>query len=108
MKTFSLFFFLIIGAASSSWAEGSNDIGLGGCAGNIMGTIICAPPFGGIAANTMGTFMCGRGQCVKNIMGTVFCSSVQGGGAALNVLGTPMCTGGCELATQSLCERGKP
>ncbi|MBV5329957.1 MAG: hypothetical protein JZU65_20420 [Chlorobium sp.] len=59
---------------------------------------------GGVAKDLIGQVMCGPGQCVRDIIGTVYCSSVPGGGATIDIIGTPVCVGGCVRGTAEYCQ----
>lgn len=78
------------------------------CAADIIGTVYCSKyPSGGAEPNIIRAVVCGKGQCKKDIIGTVHCSRVLGGGAGVDIIGTVRCTGGCEPATQDMCEPGR-
>lgn len=76
----------------------------GGCLGNAIGVVHCAPPNGGIEKDALGQLVCGLGRCAKDALGQVFCSKQSGGGAIKNVLGQVVCVGGCEPARASYCQ----
>ena len=80
---------------------------LGACAANSIGTVYCAPSFGGALQNSIGTVECGPGQCARDSIGTVYCSSVPGGGADVDSIGTVYCTEGCERGSSTYCSRGE-
>lgn len=77
----------------------------GGCVKDATGQIICSPPGGGIQKDAMGQIVCGRGQCVRDAIGQIICSSQAGGYAGKDVMGQVVCTGGCEPASSSICQR---
>jgi len=77
----------------------------GGCVKDALQQIVCPPPNGGIAKDPLGQLVCGPGQCVRDPLGQIVCSSQPGGYAGINALGQAACTGGCERATASLCQR---
>jgi len=77
----------------------------GGCLKNRIGQDFCAPPGGGIMLDWMGQPVCGRGQCLRDKLNRIVCSSQPNGYATLNSMGIPVCTGGCEFASSSLCEQ---
>jgi hypothetical protein len=54
-----------------------------------------------------GTVVCGKGECKQNSFGTVYCSTIQGGGAAVSNMGSIKCLGGCEQASEWMCEQGR-
>ena len=96
------FFFAIASLMFFTGTAAAQGFGFG-CVQNSIGTVVCAPPHGGIAINSIGTPECGPGQCVR--IGSVYCSSVQGGGAGVDSIGSPKCVGGCIRGTSSQCVR---
>ena len=78
------------------------------CAMDRTGTVYCSRFAGGGAElSREGTVVCGRGECAHNKFGQFECSMEVGGGAARNRWGLVRCLGGCETASESLCEEGK-
>lgn len=78
------------------------------CKENSIGIIQCSKyPSGGAEVNQFGTVVCGKGECKQNSLGIVYCSTIQGGGAAVSNLGIVKCLGGCEQASQFMCEQGR-
>lgn len=106
MKTLVAFAVLAVVCTSKAWADETYYKSLGACAANSIGTIYCAPPFGGALQNSIGTVQCGPGQCARNSIGTVYCSSVPGGGAEVNSIGTVYCTEGCTTGSANYCSSG--
>ena len=60
--------------------------------------------FGGAEVNSQGRVECGRGLCLQSSSGSVLCSVEEDGGAAIDVSGQVKCYGGCEPASESMCE----
>lgn len=85
--------------------SGAQQDGKGGCIADSIGQIYCSPPNGGIMKDSIGQVVCGPGQCVKNSIGQIICSSQSGGYSAISSIGQVVCTGGCEQASQSACQR---
>jgi hypothetical protein len=83
----------------------AQQVGQQGCIKDSLGQFICSQPIGRIMVDGMGYIVCGMGQCVNNSIGQIVCSSQQGGYAMVNSLGQVVCTGGCELASSSMCQR---
>jgi hypothetical protein len=78
------------------------------CKESSLGTIYCSKyPSGGAEVNQFGTVVCGKGECKQNSFGTVYCSTIQGGGAAVSNMGSIKCLGGCEQASEWMCEQGR-
>lgn len=78
------------------------------CKENSFGTIYCSKyPSGGAEVNQFGTVVCGKGECKQNSLGIIYCSTIQGGGSAVSNLGVVKCLGGCEQASQFMCEKGQ-
>ena len=107
MKTIALVVLATLGLSGAAWSQNSYYRSLGACAANSIGTVYCAPAFGGALPDSIGTVQCGPGQCARNSIGTVYCSSVPGGGAEVDSIGTVYCTGGCVRGTTSACKRGE-
>ena len=80
---------------------------LSACAAEIIGTVYCAPAFGGALQDSIGVVQCGPGQCARDSIGNVHCSSTPGGGAEVNTIGNVYCTDGCTLGSTGYCQRGK-
>jgi hypothetical protein len=79
--------------------------GAGRCQINNAGAVSCSNYFdGGAEVNSLGRVVCGRGLCVKGRSGSVYCSIEEDGGAATNQGGQVKCYGGCEPASESMCE----
>ena len=76
-----------------------------GCMKDVIGSPICAPPGGSIAQDILGSAVCGAGQCIKDVLGAYQCSSQQSGYATKNILGSVVCTGGCQAASAATCLR---
>lgn len=106
VKTLVIFAILAVAFSSNARANESYYKSLGACAADSIGTVYCAPPFGGALQNSIGTVQCGPGQCARDSIGTVYCSSVPGGGADVNSIGTVFCTEGCTRGSASHCSRG--
>lgn len=78
------------------------------CAMDRTGTVYCSRFAGGGAElSPEGAVVCGRGECARNKFGQFECSMEAGGGAARNRWGLVRCLGGCEAASEKLCEEGK-
>ncbi len=78
------------------------------CTMDRTGTVYCSRFAGGGAElSREGTGVCGRGECARNKFGQFECSMEVGGGAARNRWGLVRCLGGCEVASDKLCEEGK-
>jgi hypothetical protein len=107
VKTLVAFAILAVAFSSKAWADESYYKSLGACAPDRIGTVYCAPPFGGALQDRIGTVQCGPGQCARDRIGTVYCSSVPGGGADVDRIGTVYCTEGCTRGSASYCSRGK-
>ena len=75
------------------------------CENNLIGQPVCAPPNGGIAKDIIGTPVCGKGECVVDLIGRVMCAKNVGGAAAKDIIEQPVCSGGCEQATQQTCDK---
>lgn len=106
MKLFAISTALVLGFSSTALSDETYYRSLGACAANNIGTVYCAPAFGGALQNNIGTVECGPGQCARNSIGTVYCSSVPGGGADVDNIGTVYCTDGCVRGTSEYCSRG--
>ena len=76
-----------------------------GCINDVVGQLVCSPPGGSIAKDATGRPVCGLGQCLKSALSQYVCSSQPGGYAALDVVRRIVCTGGCQPASESLCQR---
>jgi len=92
----------LILAAALAGARDHAQAQQGGCLSD-LGQTICSPPGGAIIRNEFGQIVCGRGQCIRNL-GQIVCSAQPGGYAFLE-LGQARCTGGCEPAATSNCQR---
>ncbi len=106
VKSLVIFAILAVAFSSNARADESYYKSLGACAANSIGTVYCAPPFGGALQDSIGTVLCGPGQCARDSIGTVYCSSVPGGGAEVDSIGTVYCTEGCTRGSASYCSRG--
>ena len=77
------------------------------CLTTAGGLVICPPPDGSIGADATGQAVCGRGECSKDQRGQWMCSTKSGGYVARNGAGQIVCTGGCEMASATLCESAR-
>ena len=75
------------------------------CMNNRLGEPVCSPQCGSIGTNTLGEIVCGQGACITNKFGDLICSKQQGGTATRNFFGDVVCTGGCEPASATLCQK---
>jgi hypothetical protein len=75
-----------------------------GCVNNSLGKPVCAPPIGDIVKDKHGRPVCGRGQCLADSLGNIVCSTQIGGYSSKDARGRAVCTGGCVLASASLCQ----
>lgn len=107
MKILVAFATLALTFSGEAWADETYYKSLGACTADNVGTVYCAPPFGGAVQDNVGTVNCGPGQCVRDFVGTVYCSSVPGGGAEVDNVGTVYCTEGCMRGSATFCSRGK-
>ena len=71
MKILVAFAILVFTFSSEAWASETYYKSLSACAANNIGTVYCAPPFGGALQNIIGTVQCGPGQCVRAISSKV-------------------------------------
>ena len=91
--------------------KGRTFCGHGPCAKDIKGEVYCAPHRDGTATrDDHGKVVCAMGSCQKGAFGGIYCAVEPGGDALRNSGGGIECFGGCELASEKLCERvtGKP
>jgi hypothetical protein len=79
--------------------------GKGGCIQVARGQVYCSPPNGGIMQESTGRVVCGPGQCVQLSRGRIVCSSQPGGYARIIAVGHAACTGECQQASVSACQR---
>jgi hypothetical protein len=87
-------------------SSGNTFCGHGPCAIDTKGEVFCAPDRDGTATrNDAGDVVCGYGRCQKGPYGGYFCAIEPGGDALRNNRGEIECFGGCEVATNNLCER---
>jgi hypothetical protein len=105
VKPRSLAVFMALAFATVTSASAQDDEPKRGCISDALGQPVCAPANGWITKDALGQPVCGLGQCLKNALGQYVCSSQPGGYAALNALGRVVCTGGCETASRSSCQR---
>jgi hypothetical protein len=77
------------------------------CARTMTGRVICPPPGGSIAVSPVGNAVCGRGECLKDASGQWMCAREPGGHVGRNPVGQVVCTGGCEPASDNLCEEAR-
>jgi hypothetical protein len=105
MRPRSLVIFITAALMAVMGATAQGDESKRGCINDALGQPVCAPPNGSIAKDALGQPVCGLGQCMKNVLGQFVCSSQPSGYAALNVLSQVVCTGGCEAASRSSCQR---
>lgn len=86
--------------------KGRTICGHGPCAKDIKGEVFCAPHRDGTATrNDSGEVVCGVGSCEKGPYGGIYCAAEPGGDVVRNSSGGIECFGGCEVASQQLCER---
>jgi hypothetical protein len=83
---------------------GNVTCGKGQCATDQSGKVFCARDGGGAMRDQYGDVKCGVGYCATDDLGQIKCSRKPGGGAATDSYGKVKCLGGCESATQQLCE----
>ena len=97
---------LLLGTGCLITASAGEDQSAGHeCVSDAIGNQICPPPNGSIARDAIGNAVCGRGGCMKDAIGNWRCSSTPGGHAGHDAIGNVRCTGGCEAASPSICER---
>jgi len=110
MKNYLTFLLLMLPTlAFADCLQGQNGqvyCGAGACQQSNSGQVFCSIyKDGGAELNSQGRVECGVGQCLQGSTGRVFCSVTEDGGAALNSAGKVKCYGGCEPASESMCER---
>jgi hypothetical protein len=87
-------------------ASGNTFCGEGPCAEDSKGQVFCAPAQGGTALiNDAGDVVCGYGRCQTGPYGGNYCAIEPGGDATRSERGEIECVGGCEAATNNLCQR---
>jgi hypothetical protein len=106
-KAMSLYFSIVttllwMAIAGQAYAQ---PLGQGGCVKDVIGQVVCSPPGGGIQKDAINQVVCGKGHCIRNAVGQVVCSSQVGGYATKDATGQAVCTGGCESASSSNCQR---
>lgn len=97
VKLLALVVFFLIQYASAAYAQG-------GCAKDNLGRVVCAPA-GGVAVNSLQGVACAPGQCVTDSLGYLKCSSEKSGGASKDILGNPVCVGGCISPSKAYCAK---
>ena len=80
--------------------------GRGDCAQDKAGNIFCSKYlFGDALVDKNGNVVCGKGQCVASTnFKDYYCSAIESGGADRDRFGEVKCYGGCEKASESMCE----
>ena len=78
--------------------------GKGQCAPDQYGKVFCAKEGGGAVKDRNGTVKCGVGYCAPDMSGEIICSVRPGGNALSDSSGKVQCLGGCQPATERLCE----
>ena len=87
-------------------SRGDQICGAGACAIDRKGEVSCAAnPAGSVILNDAGEVVCGLGECLKGPYGGIYCAIEPGGKTSLSARGEIECVGGCEVATNQLCER---
>jgi hypothetical protein len=81
--------------------------GKGQCATDQYGKVFCAKEGGGALRGQNGNVKCGVGYCAIDDLGEMQCSTTPGGSAATDSYGKVKCLGGCQTASQQLCEVGR-
>jgi len=112
MKKMFLLLILLIGVQQIAFAACEKDrfgvvyCGRGACAKDLTGNVFCSKyQFGQAFLKENGTVVCGKGQCVESVkFQDYYCSVVEAGGANRDRLGEPKCYGGCEKASELMCE----
>jgi hypothetical protein len=112
----ALFLFILF-ASSQPLAMASCDTdrlgvvicGRGDCAQDKAGNVFCSKYlFGGARTDEYGKVVCGKGQCVPSVkFKDFYCSAVESGGADVDRFGVVKCYGGCEQASELMCENEK-
>jgi len=97
------------GAAADCIKNQNGDVvcGQGQCALDQYGKVFCAKEGGGALRDQYGNVKCGVGLCAIDNLGQMQCSTKPGGGAAIDSYGKVKCLGGCQIASQQLCEVGR-
>jgi hypothetical protein len=80
----------------------TSPVGQQGCVSYLNQTV-CSPA-GGAIMEHLGQALCGHGQCI-NELGQIICSRQAGGSVVKDNWGQVSCTGGCESASPSYCQR---
>jgi len=112
MKQLFLLFILLVGTPPIALAACETDrsgvvyCGRGACQQDLAGNVFCSKyQFGQAHLDKHGNVVCGKGQCVESVkFNDFYCSAVEAGGANRDRLGEPKCYGGCEKASESMCE----
>jgi hypothetical protein len=84
--------------------DGNVVCGEGQCATDQNGKVFCAKAGGGAMRDQFGDVKCGVGNCATDESGQMKCSRKAGGGAMTDSNGKVKCLGGCQVASQRLCE----
>jgi hypothetical protein len=112
MKRLFVLIILLAGSQQTALAECAKDrfgdvyCGRGACAQDLAGNVFCSKyQFGQAFLEENGKVVCGKGQCVESVkFQEFFCSVIENGGANRDRLGEPKCYGGCEKASELMCE----
>jgi hypothetical protein len=83
--------------------------GRGMCETDKDGNVFCSRyRYGDAVVDKYGSVVCGKGNCIAGIeFNEYICSNVEGGGADTDREGIVKCYGGCEKATEQMCENDK-
>lgn len=68
----------------------------------------CAPSNGQAMTDINGEVVCGAGACVTDPNGRIQCAAVADGTVSTSPSNQFSCTGGCVVASRSVCRRASP
>lgn len=112
MNSVSLFFILLVCSQQIALAACETDrmgvvyCGRGDCAQDKAGNVFCSKYlFGEALVDQHGKVVCGKGECVASTkFKDYYCSAKESGGANRDRFGEVKCYGGCEKASELMCE----